>query len=190
MRRATILLFLALILPAAALSPGKVVFQNAYPEKGGESSYNLKTTFTYGVDDEINCRCYYGGHTLEEWIDYAHELHPGAQYSGYFHIVNLTLDPKADWPHDDNQWWTEVTDPSLDWDQCGGYSLLPNEFGDDIYGFETDLNSYGAEGAHGTHTVEYKVVIELVDDWDPLRGEYMWQTDVTVAEGSFKWIVP
>jgi hypothetical protein len=38
--------------------------------------------------------------------------------------------------------------------------------------------------------VEYKVVIEMVDDWDSLRGEYMWQSDVTVSEGSFTWVVP
>ena len=190
MRKTTVFLCTFLLLAAFALTPGKVVFQNDYPEFGEESGYKLKTTFTYGVDDEINARCYYGGHTLEEWIDYAHGLHPGAKYSGCFHIVNLTLDPKAGYSHDTNQWWLEIDDPSFDWDQCGGYALLPNEFGKDVYGFATDLNHYGAEGVRGTHTVEYKVVVELVDDWDPLRGEYMWKTDVTVSEGSFKWVVP
>jgi len=191
MRKVPVLLIFVLVFTAAAtMTPGKVVFQNAYPEKGMESTYNLKSTFTYGVDDEINCRCYYGGHTLEEWIDYAHELHPGAQYFGLVHIVNITLDPAAHWPHDDDQWWVEVTDPSLERDQCGGYALLTNELGDDADRFGTYLNSYGADGAHGTHTVEYRVAIELVDDWDPLRGGYMWQTYVTVAEGTFEWVVP
>ncbi|MBD3400540.1 MAG: hypothetical protein GF399_09430 [Candidatus Coatesbacteria bacterium] len=190
MRALTILLMIAAVLPAAALSPGEVVFQNAYPEFGAESGYNLKNTFTYGVDSEINARCYYGGHTLEDWINYANELYPGAQFSGYYHLVDLTIDPAADWPHPDNQWWVEIDDPSLDWDQCGGYALLPSEWGDDVYGFYSDLNTYGAEGCKGRHTVEYKVVIEMVDDWDSLRGEYMWQSDVTVSEGTFTWVVP
>ena len=190
MRKVPAFLFLALILPAVAtMTPGKVVFQNAYPEKGMESTYNLKSTFTYGVDDELNCRCYYGA-TLSDWIEEAQRLYPGAKYAGVYHIVDIYLDPKADFGHDENQWWLEIDDPSLDWEQCGGYALLPNEFGDDTYGFETDLNYYGEEGVSGTHKVEYKVVIELVDDWDPLRGEYMWKTDVTISEGSFNWVVP
>ncbi|MCK4593549.1 hypothetical protein KAU45_03540 [bacterium] len=189
MRATPIFLLSILLLTAAALTPGEVVFQNAYPEKGMESTYNLKDTFTYGVDTEVRCRCYYGA-TLAEWLEYAQELHPGAQYAGVYHIVNIFLDPAADWIHDDNQWWVKINDPSFDWVQCGGYDLLPTEFGDDVYGAATDLNHYGREGAHGTHTVEYKVVIELVDDWDALRGAYMWKTNVTISEGSFKWIVP
>ena len=180
-----VIVLLALSCAALALEPGEVVFQNAYPAKGMEADYNLKDTFVYGVDDAINSRCYYGGHTLEEWINYAHELHPGAQYFDLVHLVDITLDPAAHWPHDDNQWWVEVTDPSLERDQCAGYDLLSNEGR-----FGSYLNSYGADGANGTHTVRYRVAIELVDDWDPLRGGYMWQTYVTVAEGTFKWVVP
>ena len=53
-----------------------------------------------------------------------------------------------------------------------------------VYGFYSDLATYGADGCKGTHTVEYKVVIEYVDDWDPFEEAYMWQSDVTISEGT------
>lgn len=189
--RASLIIMLTLLgFSAFALTPGKVVFQNNYPEYAGESSYNLKNSFTYGEDTEIQCRAYFPMR-FDQLRAEALSMYPGSSYAGVYHLIEIELDPSADFGHEDNQWWLEVEVPDDDWDQSGGYAILPNEdFGDDVYGFETDINYYGDEGVKGTHTVTYSVVIELVDDWDANRGEYMWQTDVTISQGNFKWIVP
>ncbi len=190
MRAITSILLTLLVLSAFALTPGKVVFQNSYPGFGEESSYNLKSSFTYGVDTQIECRAYFPMR-FDQLRAEALSMYPGSSYAGVYHLIDIELDPGADFGHEDNQWWLEVEAPDDDWNQSGGYPILPNEdFGDDVYGFETDLNYYGDEGVSGTHTVTYSVVIELVDDWDSYLGEYVWQTDVTISVGSFEWTVP
>jgi len=189
MRKIAVCLLVLLVLAAFALTPGKVVFQNAYPEFGEESSYNLKDTFTYGVDTEIPSRCYYGGHTFAQWPAYALGKHPGTNFDTCLHSLFLEFDPTSGWEGTTS--WYQKVDATKEYDQCGGYDILPPEdWRTDSRGVAQDIGYYAGLGARGTHTVTYKVDIKLVGDWNPWTEEYERVEYVTISEGSFKWIVP
>ena len=187
----TLVLTLILIVPAFALEPGEVVFQTTYPEKGKEDTYDLRNTFTYGEDEGIYARCYFGGHTMAEWIEYAESLPDGARFLSLHHWLNLNPDPAAtsDWATEHN-WQKDVTGVKNDWDQCGGYNNMPSEWGACLYGYPFEVKSFGDKGISGEHTVTYLVYITVGADYDELRGEYMWQENVTISEGSCTFVVP
>jgi hypothetical protein len=190
-----VILMLALFCAAMALEPGVVVFQNEYPAKGMETDYDLKDTFTYGVDTDINGRCYYAeGKTLGQLVQEILAENPDSGFKDLNHVMYIYLDPASGCEPSSNYWITTPGSLNMDWNQAGCYYILPPQ--EDAWGGSYrdtnihDLNSYGALGVHGTHKVVYSVVLDFNHRWNAYTGEWEEMFSVTISEGTFKWVIP